>query len=82
MPTDKLWKYVHMMAQLDAEATLASVSAHAAGAGTMEESDQRRFLQSLRRAATGQSGVTKASEASLAMMGIPVETVQAAGEGE
>lgn len=48
----------------------------------MQERDQRQYMRSLQRAASGgkQTGVQKATAASLASIGIQVETVAAADE--
>lgn len=73
-------QYVEALPALQAQDALDHIAQHAAGAGAMEEKAQRRFLGGLRRAANQGQPVEKASAASLAAMGIRVETVPARDE--
>lgn len=65
-----------MMSRLEAERALSRVSQIAAGNGLMQESDQRRYLNDLRRAMNGgrQPKAEPATVASLAQIGIKVTT--------
>ena len=69
--------------RLEAERGIDRVMQTAAGTGSMEDRDQRNYMQALRRTATaGQVKPEKASAASLAAIGIEVETVEDTEGGE
>ena len=68
--------YLEALPALQAEEALDRIAQHAAGAGTMEESAQKQFMRDLRRTANrGRRAVQKATAASLALIGIAVETL-------
>lgn len=70
-----------MMPRLEAEQALGRISQIAAGNGLMQESDQRRYLNDLRRAMNGgrQPKAEKATAASLALIGVKVTTEAPSG---
>lgn len=77
MPTDKLGKYVAALPQFEAERALSHVQETAAAYGSMQEQDQRNYLNQLRVTATAgkQRNVRKPTRASLEAVGVIVEDV-------
>jgi hypothetical protein len=81
VPTGKLSKYIAALASCEATAALDRIAQIAAGNGLMDASEQRRYLQQLKRAAArGRRPATvRATAASLAQIGIAVETLAPSG---
>lgn len=75
--------YLEALPSLQAEQALDRIAQTAAGSGAMEESAHKRFISDLRRAAhRGRGRIEKATAASLAVIGIKVETVEPSEGGD
>lgn len=76
VPGRWFWAYERMRPRLEAERALAIISQIATGNGLMDRSDQREYLNGLRRAANGGRlpKAEAASAAALTQIGISVST--------
>lgn len=76
MPTCRLSGYVEAIGSIEAQESLDSISRGSAAAGTMPEDSQRQYVRELRGRAGGAARAPKATAATLALIGVSVETVE------